>query len=422
MLVPILASPAATRPNFMLILGDDLGFDLAAAYDHPLSVTPHLDRLARSSLVSTGHHAGGATCAPSRAALMSGRSTLAFPNARNNGVGELPTVTDILNQHGYETAHFGKWHLEKGAVNGSYSLQVVGGLDQRQQRHPYSQRREKRLSTSLSTRSLKEEERDAAPGRGVAPTPLCARVAASPWAGQSSTAEARAAAAARPPRRGGERSRGQRGAVAVREQAALLCPPTSAEARRRHAEAVRLAEAEDAAHIKEARAAAKAARAARAAGNISREKVHYTLDPSGGSTRAGASFCSRLPSSKREPRDAGVVAAAVAWLRARDESRPFYANVWLHAPHAPVSAVEALGRPLCEMLGGTAASVLGATPFGHLLAAGAAVDWGSVLGGPMAAKVRAARAAAEGWARRAGRPYPAGALEQARARGVSSWG
>ena len=120
MLVPILATPAAsTRPNFMLILGDDLGFDLAAAYDHPLSVTPHLDRLARSSLVSTGHHAGGATCAPSRAALMSGRSTLAFPNARNNGVGYLPTVTDILNQHGYETAHFGKWHLEKGAVNGS---------------------------------------------------------------------------------------------------------------------------------------------------------------------------------------------------------------------------------------------------------------------------------------------------------------
>ena len=304
MLVPILATPASTRPNFMLILGDDLGFDLAAAYDHPLSVTPHLDRLARSSLVSTGHHAGGATCAPSRAALMSGRSTLAFPNARNNGVGDLPTVTDILNQHGYETAHFGKWHLEKGAVNGSYSLQVVGGLDQRQQRHPYSQRREKRLSTSLTTRALKEEERDAAPGRGVAPTPLCARVAASPWAGQSSTVEARAAAAARPPRRSGERSRGQRGAAAVREQAALLCPPTSDEARRRHAEAVRLAEAEDAAHIKEARAAAKAARAARSAGNMSREKVHYTLDPSGGSTRAGASFCSRL--AGRSSRSSGA--------------------------------------------------------------------------------------------------------------------
>ena len=45
-------------------------------------------------------------------------------------------------------------------------------------------------------------------------------------------------------------------------------------------------------------------------------------------------------------------------------------------PCEQVSVVEAVGRPLCEMLGGTAASVLGATPFGHLLAAGAAVDWG----------------------------------------------
>ena len=90
-------------------------------------------------------------------------------------------------------------------------------------------------------------------------------------------------------------------------------------------------------------------------------------------------------------------------------------------PCEQVSVVEAVGRPLCEMLGGTAASVLGATPFGHLLAAGAAVDRGSVVGGPMAAKVRAARAAAEGWARRAGRPFPAGALERARARGASSW-
>mmetsp|Transcript_37890 Transcript_37890/g.125584 ORF Transcript_37890/g.125584 Transcript_37890/m.125584 type:complete len:223 (+) Transcript_37890:174-842(+) len=222
MLVPILATPAATRPNFMLILGEDLGFDLAAAYDHPPTFRHATPRPAGAPAwcpPATTVHAGGATCAPLRATLMSGRSTSivhAFPNARNNGVGGLPTVTDILNQHGYETAHFGKWHLEKGAVNGSYSLQVVGGLDQRQQRHPHSQRREKRLSTSLSTRALKEEERHAAPGRGVAPTPLCVRVAASPWAGQFSTAEARAAAAARPPRRGGERSRGQRGAVAVR--------------------------------------------------------------------------------------------------------------------------------------------------------------------------------------------------------------
>ena len=56
-------------------------------------------------------------------------------------------------------------------------------------------------------------------------------------------------------------------------QAALLCPPASAEARRRHAEAVEAAEAADARDGKELKAAAKAAKAAKAAGNRSREKA-----------------------------------------------------------------------------------------------------------------------------------------------------
>jgi len=189
-------------------------------------------------------------------------------------------------------------------------------------------------------------------------------------------------------------------------QAALLCPPASAEARRRHAEAVEAAEAADARDGKELKAAAKAAKAAKAAGNRSREKVHYTLGATP-STKTTPSFCSRAPTSKRSPRDSDVVGAAVAWLRARAGSRPFYANVWLHAPHAPVSLVEAVGRPLCEMLGGTAASVLGATPFGHLLAP-RAVDW-SAFGRPMGVKLAAARrAAAEG-----GHPIREGGLEQA---------
>mmetsp|Transcript_25478 Transcript_25478/g.83226 ORF Transcript_25478/g.83226 Transcript_25478/m.83226 type:complete len:419 (-) Transcript_25478:509-1765(-) len=400
MLTSYLAAAAAAapdggpRPNFMIILADDLGFDLAAAYGHPLSVTPHLDRLARSSFVSTGHHAGGATCAPSRAALMTGRNTMAFPNERNNGIGELPTVTDLLKHQGYETGHFGKWHLEKAAAVGAYGMQTVGGAGSRRRRKGHRQELSLANLTAVERARLKEQADEAEQEarrkeeEAPAPTPLCARAAAAD--------------------RGADRAR----LWPAMFQAALLCPPASAEARRRHAEAVEAAEAADARDGKELKAAAKAAKAAKAAGNRSREKVHYTLGATP-STKTTPSFCSRAPTSKRSPRDSDVVGAAVAWLRARAGSRPFYANVWLHAPHAPVSLVEAVGRPLCEMLGGTAASVLGATPFGHLLAAGAAVDWGSVVGGPMAAKVRAARAAAEGWARRAGRPYPAGALERA---------
>jgi len=394
MLTSYLAAAAAAapdggpRPNFMIILADDLGFDLAAAYGHPLSVTPHLDRLARSSFVSTGHHAGGATCAPSRAALMTGRNTMAFPNERNNGIGELPTVTDLLKHQGYETGHFGKWHLEKAAAVGAYGMQTVGGAGSRRRRKGHRQELSLANLTAAERARLKEQADEAEQEarrkeeEAPAPTPLCARAVAAD--------------------RGADRAR----LWPAMFQAALLCPPASAEARRRHAEAVEAAEAADARDGKELKAAAKAAKAAKAAGNRSREKVHYTLGATP-STKTTPSFCSRAPTSKRSPRDSDVVGAAVAWLRARAGSRPFYANVWLHAPHAPVSLVEAVGRPLCEMLGGTAASVLGATPFGHLLAP-RAVDW-SAFGRPMGVKLAAARrAAAEG-----GHPIREGGLEQA---------
>ena len=497
MLTSFLAAAAAAapdggpRPNFMIILADDLGFDLAAAYGHPLSVTPHLDRLARSSFVSTGHHAGGATCAPSRAALMTGRNTMAFPNERNNGIGELPTVTDLLKHQGYETGHFGKWHLEKAAAVGAYGMQTVGGAGSRRRRKGHRQELSLANLTAVERARLKEQADEAEQEarrkeeEAPAPTPLCARAAAADrgadrarlWPAmfqvQSESSDARHSAppsvAAHPgaamlhsstapvqlrPPRGGSDSWGKRFSDASGRAALPARVGRGTEAARgggRGGGGGGRAGRQGAQGGGQGRKggqgggeplAGKGARAAPGPACLchrathacpqrgSREgwpgpcpatscvwrglcdrapplsQVHYTLGATP-STKTTPSFCSRAPTSKRSPRDSDVVGAAVAWLRARAGSRPFYANVWLHAPHAPVSLVEAVGRPLCEMLGGTAASVLGATPFGHLLAP-RAVDW-SAFGRPMGVKLAAARrAAAEG-----GHPIREGGLEQA---------
>ncbi|NWZ93734.1 ARSA Arylsulfatase, partial [Nesospiza acunhae] len=49
LMLPLLLLPpvgaAAARPNFVLVLADDLGFGDLGSYGHPSSATPHLDRL-----------------------------------------------------------------------------------------------------------------------------------------------------------------------------------------------------------------------------------------------------------------------------------------------------------------------------------------------------------------------------------------
>ncbi|NXK90690.1 ARSA Arylsulfatase, partial [Formicarius rufipectus] len=42
---PVPPAAAATRPSFVLVLADDLGFGDLGSYGHPSSATPHLDRL-----------------------------------------------------------------------------------------------------------------------------------------------------------------------------------------------------------------------------------------------------------------------------------------------------------------------------------------------------------------------------------------
>ncbi|NWS87928.1 ARSA Arylsulfatase, partial [Toxostoma redivivum] len=126
---------AAARPNFVLVLADDLGYGDLGSYGHPSSATPNLDRLAAGGLRFTDFYSSAAVCSPSRAALLTGRLQVRsgiYPGVFDPGSrGGLPlaevTVAEVLKAQGYATAMVGKWHLGYGA-NGSF-LPVHQGFD-----------------------------------------------------------------------------------------------------------------------------------------------------------------------------------------------------------------------------------------------------------------------------------------------------
>lgn len=64
------AGPARRRPNFLVIVADDLGFSDVGAFGGEIA-TPHLDRLAHDGLRLTDFHSASA-CSPTRAMLLTG--------------------------------------------------------------------------------------------------------------------------------------------------------------------------------------------------------------------------------------------------------------------------------------------------------------------------------------------------------------
>lgn len=130
-LLPLLAclafvsgdSPAADRrPNILFIVADDLGYGEPGCYGGKDIPTPNIDALAASGVRFTNGYVTAPICAPSRAALLTGRYQTRFGfefnpiGAKNTlpGIG-LPvaekTLGDRLRNAGYATSLVGKWHL-----------------------------------------------------------------------------------------------------------------------------------------------------------------------------------------------------------------------------------------------------------------------------------------------------------------------
>jgi arylsulfatase A-like enzyme len=135
------AGAAPGRPNFILILADDLGATDLACAGSPFYETPNIDRLAREGMRFTQAYSACTVCSPTRAAVLTGRyparlrvtdwiaghqrpnAKLRVPDWTKHLSLEEVTIAERLRAVGYATASIGKWHL--------------GGTDFRPERHGF---------------------------------------------------------------------------------------------------------------------------------------------------------------------------------------------------------------------------------------------------------------------------------------------
>ena len=112
----VLASSAVVakeRPNIILVMADDMGWGQTGYYNHPILKTPNLDAMAKSGLRFDRFYAGSAVCSPTRASVLTGRSSTGtgVPSHGHSLRHQEKTISSALRNAGYVTGHFGKWHL-----------------------------------------------------------------------------------------------------------------------------------------------------------------------------------------------------------------------------------------------------------------------------------------------------------------------
>lgn len=133
------AAKVTEQPNIVLVLADDLGWTGLGCYGSKFYETPNIDKLASQGTRFTVAFSAAANCAPSRASIMSGQYTpkhrvmyvgpgdyqkkwrkkngnlKRFKMLQPRGQTTLPDTTQTMAEHlqqsGYRTGMFGKWHL-----------------------------------------------------------------------------------------------------------------------------------------------------------------------------------------------------------------------------------------------------------------------------------------------------------------------
>ena len=116
------AAAAGSKPNFIVIMVDDMGYAGPSCFGNPYFKTPEMDRLAAEGMRFTDFHSSGTVCSPTRTGLLTGRyQQRAGIEAVIHPVADHPehwkglqksehTFAEMLQREGYVTGLVGKWH------------------------------------------------------------------------------------------------------------------------------------------------------------------------------------------------------------------------------------------------------------------------------------------------------------------------
>lgn len=135
---------AAPQPNVLFILIDDMGYADLSCYGQKAIATPHIDALAAEGIRFSRFYVNAPICSASRTAFTTGQaparrritSYLASRQEnRQRGMDQwldpkAPTLARVLQQAGYATGHFGKWHMGGQRDVGDAPLITEYGFDQ----------------------------------------------------------------------------------------------------------------------------------------------------------------------------------------------------------------------------------------------------------------------------------------------------
>ena len=115
---------AAEKPNIIVFLTDDQGYNDVGCYGSPDIKTPNFDRLAAEGMRFTSAYVGSPVCGPSRSALMTGSYPIRIGEPGNRkALHTIPhtkevMIPEVLKPAGYKSALLGKWHAGQAKTQG----------------------------------------------------------------------------------------------------------------------------------------------------------------------------------------------------------------------------------------------------------------------------------------------------------------
>ena len=109
-----LEKKAPDYPNVIMVMCDDLGWGDVGFNGNKVIRTPNLDMLASKGMIFNRFYTASPVCSPTRASCLTGRNpyrmNITTANDGHMRSGEV-TLAEVLRRHGFQTGHFGKWHL-----------------------------------------------------------------------------------------------------------------------------------------------------------------------------------------------------------------------------------------------------------------------------------------------------------------------